>query len=131
MEHNGSQTDYGSGRKDGCRTNSRPRMDRADRAKQFMPFDALKGLREALAAKERELERISRRELSEEAREELDRRLMQLRPGDYICINFYDLGEYLWVKGNITRINIARREIIVGETRIRVQDIYELLTEGR
>ena len=28
-------------------------MDRADRAKQFMPFDALKGFREALAEKER------------------------------------------------------------------------------
>ena len=28
-------------------------MDRANRAKQFMPFDALKGFREALAEKER------------------------------------------------------------------------------
>lgn len=33
--------------------NNRPKMDRADRAKQFMPFDALKGFREALAEKER------------------------------------------------------------------------------
>ena len=33
--------------------NKRPKMDRADRAKQFMPFDALKGFREALAEKER------------------------------------------------------------------------------
>jgi putative nucleotidyltransferase with HDIG domain len=31
-------------------------MDRSERAKQFMPFDAVKGLREALAAKEEELE---------------------------------------------------------------------------
>ena len=31
-------------------------MDRADRAKQFMPFDALKGFREALAEKERLIE---------------------------------------------------------------------------
>ena len=29
------------------------RMDRADRAKQFMPFDALKGFREALKEKEK------------------------------------------------------------------------------
>lgn len=29
-------------------------MDRINRAKQFMPFDALKGFREALARKERE-----------------------------------------------------------------------------
>lgn len=36
--------------------NKRPKMDRADRAKQFMPFDALKGFREALEEKERLLE---------------------------------------------------------------------------
>lgn len=36
--------------------NNRPKMDRADRAKQFMPFDALKGFREALAEKERSTE---------------------------------------------------------------------------
>lgn len=32
---------------------NRPKMDPADRAKQFLPFDALKGFREALAEKER------------------------------------------------------------------------------
>ena len=31
-------------------------MDRNERAKQFMPFDAVKGLREALRAKEIEVE---------------------------------------------------------------------------
>lgn len=31
-----------------------PRMSRANRAKIFMPFDALKGLREALAEREKE-----------------------------------------------------------------------------
>lgn len=32
---------------------NRPKMDPADRAKQFLPFDALKGFREALEEKER------------------------------------------------------------------------------
>ena len=40
--------------------NNRPKMDRADRAKQFMPFDALKGFREALAEKERLVYKMSR-----------------------------------------------------------------------
>ena len=35
---------------------NRPKMDRNERAKQFMPFDAVKGLREALKAKEIEVE---------------------------------------------------------------------------
>lgn len=37
-------------------THLRAKMDPADRAKQFMPFDALKGFREALEEKEREAE---------------------------------------------------------------------------
>lgn len=34
----------------------RPKMTREDRAKQFMPFAALKGYEEALRAKEAEIE---------------------------------------------------------------------------
>lgn len=33
----------------------RPKMSPRDRAKQFMPFDAVKGLREALMKKEKEI----------------------------------------------------------------------------
>lgn len=34
---------------------TRPKMNRANRAKQFMPFDALKGFQEALREKEKVL----------------------------------------------------------------------------
>lgn len=34
---------------------NRPKMSPQDRAKQFMPFDAVKGLKEALAKKEKEI----------------------------------------------------------------------------
>ena len=34
----------------------RPKMTREDRAKQFMPFAALKGYEDALRAKEKEIE---------------------------------------------------------------------------
>lgn len=53
-----------------------PKMDRANRAKQFMPFDALKGFREALEEKERIVE--PKRELSEEQKEEPDFKLRQI-----------------------------------------------------
>lgn len=35
---------------------ARPKMPPAQRAKQFMPFDAVSGLRDALTEKEREME---------------------------------------------------------------------------
>ena len=42
-------------------------MTRQERAKQFMPFDAMKGLQEALRAREEQHARVEKRELSEEA----------------------------------------------------------------
>ena len=45
-------------------------VNRISRAKQFLPFDALKGLQEAL--KEKEIEYEERKELSEETLNDLD-----------------------------------------------------------
>ena len=59
-------------------------MGNLDRARQFMPFDALKGLQEALREKEREIE--SRRELSEESLAELNEQLQRAKIGDAIDI---------------------------------------------
>ena len=51
----------------------RPRMAAADRAKQFLPFAALKGLPEALAKKERVA--VPKIVLSEDMAEELDQKI--------------------------------------------------------
>lgn len=56
---------------------NRPKMDPADRAKQFLPFDALKGFREALAEKERTVVPLG--ELSSESPAESE---MNFSPGD-------------------------------------------------
>ena len=60
--------------------NKRGSMPQADRAKQFMPFDAVRGLREALAEKERIL--VPKKELSEEKKEELDYLLKEIQPNE-------------------------------------------------
>ena len=52
-------------------------MPIADRAKQFVPFAALKGLPEALSAKERIT--VDKIELSPEMAEELDRKMHLLQ----------------------------------------------------
>lgn len=51
-------------------------MPRADRAKQFMPFAALKGYDEAI--EEKQVIYVPRLELGEEQRDALDRRLLML-----------------------------------------------------
>ena len=60
----------------------RPRMAAADRAKQFLPFAALKGLPEALAKKERVA--VPKIVLSEDMAEELDRKIQEIVPGRII-----------------------------------------------
>ena len=52
------------------------KMPIADRAKQFMPFSALKGLEEALKTKERQI--VDKKELSEELSRELSRNLSEI-----------------------------------------------------
>ena len=54
----------------------RKRMNRLDRAKQFAPFDALKGFNDAVASKEVQYE--ERKELNDEDKRELDVKLNTL-----------------------------------------------------
>ena len=63
-------------------------MNRQERAKQFMPFDALKGLKEALKAKEEKLTRVAKRELSEEQQEILSEVITQLEKGMLVKATF-------------------------------------------
>ena len=102
------------------------RMDRADRAKQFAPFDALRGLREALAEKEREHERQERALLSEERQEELSRALAALCVGDEAEALCYEDGSYIRVRGRVARIDVTFRFVQIGEGRIAFADLFEL-----
>ena len=55
-----------------------PAMTQQERAKLFMPFDAMKGLSEELRKREERHTRISKIELSEESLEELSGMIMSL-----------------------------------------------------
>ena len=99
-------------------------MDREQRAKQFLPFSALKGYEEAL--RERERLWVSRPLLSEESARELDGKLRKLEKGDEIEAVFYRKGEYCRVKGRVTRMNRAVRFLEVNECKIWFDDLYKL-----
>lgn len=99
-------------------------MDRSSRAKQFMPFDALKGFREAVAEKERVI--VPERDLSEEKKEELDWKLRQLQKDDIITVEYFQDREYVLVTGIVTRIDDAGRTLEIANTRIAFADISDL-----
>ncbi len=101
-----------------------PKMDRENRAKQFMPFDALKGFREALAEKERII--AAKRELSEECKAELDRKLQALHKGDIITAEYFQNGEYVTETGQVTKIDKAGRTLRLEEQEIAFDDLSDL-----
>ena len=97
---------------------------RADRAKIFAPFDALKGFREALRLKERIT--VPRMALSEDMKYDLDWKFKQLKPNDMVTIIHYDDGDYIKTTGMISLISLEGRFIQVVNTRICVDDIVDI-----
>lgn len=100
------------------------KMTIADRAKQFAPFAALKGLPEALAAKERIV--ISHPELSEEMLAELDERMQLLKCGEKAEIIYYSKGECIRISGMVAKIEPTSRILQIVNTRIPFDDILEV-----
>ena len=99
-----------------------------NRAKQFMPFAALKGYEEALRAKEKIV--VARIELSEEKKEELNRKMQQIHKNDMITVVYFSQGEYLQMEGRVSGIDITARVLKVVNTRIAFSDIYDLWGNG-
>lgn len=105
---------------------SRPKnkMSIQDRAKQFMPFAALKGLPEALAAKEKIV--VSKIEMSPEMAEELDRKMHLLKRGRIATVIYFHQGEYLKLTGMVARIDPTCRLLQIVNTKISFEDILDI-----
>ena len=99
-------------------------MDRSSRARQFMPFDALKGFREAVAEKERII--VPKRDLSEEKKGELDWKLRRIQKENIITVEYFHDREYVQITGAVTRIDDASRTLEIANTRIAFIDISDL-----
>lgn len=108
-------------------SNLYPKMDRSNRAKQFMPFDALKGLREALIEMERVV--VSKRELSEEQKNEMDNKLLCIQKQDIITVEFFHNREYRKVTGEVKRIDEINKILEIGNFKIPFADIANLQRE--
>ena len=96
----------------------------ADRAKIFAPFDALKGLSEALREQERIVVRMERKDLLPDQTELIDRQLHTVSEGDLIEIIYYDGDAYVKKTGLISGIFPEKKEIRVVDQRISFFDIY-------
>lgn len=103
-------------------------MPISDRAKQFMPFAALKGLPDALREKERIT--VPKTELSEEMAEELNRKMKCLEKGKLATVIYFHKGEYIKITGMVSRIDETCRLLVLVNTKILFDDILDVVTES-
>ncbi len=103
-----------------------PRMDVRLRAKIFIPFEPLKGFRQALAERERLANVTSRRDLSQEQREEISAKLSALSPGDMVRVSHYVEDHYELTVGQVVRVSVPDGTITVEKTTIRFGDLGSL-----
>lgn len=101
-------------------------MNRENRAKQFAPFEALTGLRDALRQVELEEERVEKKEVSEYKAEQIGKTLYKIEKGKTVKVTYYDNGYYIDVQGVVSAIDRTFKFIVIGEGKIYFDDIYEL-----
>lgn len=102
------------------------RDDDINRAAQFLPFDALKGLSEEIQCRIERRTRIERKEISEDKKEEISTVLCKLDKGMTIKVTFYSNGHYIEVENIFDKINYPYHYLVVGGNKIFFDDIYDI-----
>ena len=100
-------------------------MSRENRAKQFMPFAALKGLEEALEKKEKIV--VPKAELCDDYKEQLDFRLSQMQCGDMVTVVYFSEDNYVRITGILSKIKLEERWIQVVRTKNKEVYFYECI----
>ena len=105
-------------------------MPRSRRAKQFAPFQALKGLNEAIANKEKII--TPRRELTEDSIVEINRVLIELTIGSLVTAVYYSNSqhEYQQLTGYVKKIDPLCKYLQIGNISIAFSDISNLMAEN-
>lgn len=103
----------------------REKMPLSQRAKQFLPFDAVKGFHQALRAKEYEVEAISKGKLSEEEARDISAVLSLLSGKEEVEAKFFQAGHYVFAYG-LAKLVVEENKLIVGGTTISLQDLFGL-----
>lgn len=107
---------------------NRVKMDISNRAKQFMPFAALKGLPEALEKKEKVI--VPRPVLSEDYIAELDYKMHQILCGMIVSVTYYEGEECLKKTGMVAKFSPESRLLQIVDKKISFDEILDVEIEN-
>ncbi len=102
---------------------SREKMPLSQRAKQFLPFDAVRGLQAALRLKEYEVESVEKGKVSETEAMAISATLTSLEKGDNVHVRYYEDGHYKTVDGKAV-LHIEDGYIKVDDTKIELLNLF-------
>ena len=102
------------------------KMNLYNRAKIFLPFDALKGFREAL--KKQEKIKVDKKVLSTYQKEEIMKTIKSAKLGSIINLEYYSTidNDYLSLEGVLTKIDDFNKSITIVKKEILMEDIYKI-----
>ena len=101
-------------------------MSRQNRAKQFAPFDALKGLQNALRMKEYQAERIQKGDLQEEKISEISKFLLNCKKDTKAKVVYFVDGHNKEISGIIKPV-FEEQILEVDGKKIKFDDILDVI----
>ena len=99
-------------------------MSKGDRAKQFMPFAALRGYYDVV--REKELIISDKKELTEEELFELNQMVSSIKKGDVVSVTYYKQNGYITISGVINQIDKVLGSMRIVKTDIPFRDISKI-----
>ena len=98
-----------------------------ERAKIFLPFDALKGFKEALREKEKVL--VEKKILSIEEKEKISNKISQIKKGMIIKIIYFENNEYIELEGMVSSIDFVYQNLKIVKKEIKFNDILDIKSD--
>ena len=99
-------------------------QNRDFRAKQFMPFEALRGFSDERLDVEKII--IDKSILCEDNIEFINRKICNLKKGDNVNIKYYYDFNYINTKGIIKKIDVFNSKIYILDTIIDFENIIDI-----
>lgn len=100
------------------------KLSRTERAKQFMPFAALRGYYDMIKKCERIKE--PKRELLDKEAEKLSEKINELEKGMLIKLKYYNLDAYDEITGIVSEIDKNYKVLSIIKTKIKFCDILKI-----
>ena len=91
-----------------------------------MPFDAMKGLQEALRDREERYSRVDRHDISEEQQLRNSRMIERLNRGCKVRLECHHDFHDVCMQGRVTELSRVMKYLKIEEEKILFEDIYSL-----